>query len=299
MQSTFLFPFPAIWSSGSIAREGRVCWWCMAQYRVTVRGVPRWIPPDRLLDAHDWSARVDAGEMIFEGERSFSEAADLQARLRGVVLAGVPISVEVKPGLSRSCVREARLVDARRRRMTTPGFDRPGCRADEEGRWSLTPATIALRIGRQASGRPVLDLGCGVGGNSIGFARAGSEVVAVERDAERLLSARHNAGVYEVEQKIKFVEGDAEGWGSEAEASIIFVDPPWGRDARSTSSGLADLPLLSRLHGARGPSRELWAKVPASFDTRTVAACEKEAVFGDAEGDRRFVKFLLLRWRGG
>ena len=268
----------------------------MAQHEVSVRGVPEWIGPERLLDARGWAARVEGETTVYEGARASTEAADVQARLRGLVLDGVFVSVDVRPALSRARVREARLVDARRRRVTTPGFDRAGCRVDDEGRWSLTPAAIALRIGEQARGRPVLDLGCGAGGNSIGFARAGSTVVAVERDAARLLSAQHNARVYGVEDKICFEHGDATAWLSKAQGQLVFVDPPWGKGARSSPQRLDDLPLLLRLHGERGPPGELWAKVPASFDTRTVAPCGREAIFGEAEGDRRFVKFALLRW---
>lgn len=268
----------------------------MAEHQVSVQGVPAWVSAQRLLDTGAWATHVDGEVTSYEGERGAAEAADLQARLKGVVLDGNPLSVEVSPALARSRVREARLNDARRRRATTAGFDLSGCRADEEGRWSLTPASIAARIGELARGRSVLDLGCGVGGNTIGFARAGCKVIAVERDAARLESARHNARVYGVESKIRFEQGDARAWISNVGDRVVFVDPPWGRDARAEPRGLEDLPLLEEVHGTRGPPFELWAKVPASFDTRSVAACERMAIFGDAEGDRQFVKFVLLRW---
>ncbi|MGB1699929.1 MAG: methyltransferase domain-containing protein, partial [Nannocystaceae bacterium] len=189
----------------------------MARHRISVRGLPAWVPTERLLDAGVWTSREDGGESVLSAERGASDAADIQARLRGMVLAGVPLSIEVEPGLPRSRVREARLTDARRRRETTPGFDRPGCRMDEEGRWSLTPAVIAREIGARAGGRPVLDLGCGVGGNSIGFARAGCDVLAVERDADRIEHARHNAKVYQVADRIQFTLGDAYAWSARAE----------------------------------------------------------------------------------
>ncbi len=295
-ESTFLLPLTAILRVRWIARGRRVSWRGMAQHQVSVQGVPAWVPRQRLLDTGAWAAHVDGDATSYEGDRGAEEAADLQARLKGVVLDGCPLSVEVRPALARGRVRVARLNDARRRRATTAGFDRSGCRADDEGRWSLTPASIAARIGELARGRSVLDLGCGVGGNSIGFARAGCQVIAVERDAARLESARHNARVYGVESKIRFEQGDARAWISNVGERVVFVDPPWGREARVRAMGLADLPLLHAMHGTQGPLFELWAKVPASFDTRSVAPCERTAIFGDAEGDRQFVKFVLLRW---
>jgi hypothetical protein len=172
-ESTFLLPLTAILRVRWIARGRRVSWRGMAQHQVSVQGVPAWVPRQRLLDTGAWAAHVDGDATSYEGDRGAEEAADLQARLKGVVLDGCPLSVEVRPALARGRVRVARLNDARRRRATTAGFDRSGCRADDEGRWSLTPASIAARIGELARGRSVLDLGCGVGGNSIGFARAG------------------------------------------------------------------------------------------------------------------------------
>jgi predicted RNA methylase len=227
---------------------------------------------------------------------SLEEAADLTTQLRGLHLDGQAVVVEVQPPLPRNLVREARLLDARRRRETTPGFLRSGVQLDEEGRYSLTPESLALKLGKQAAGRSVVDLGAGAGGNSIGFARAGCRVVAVEQDAARLVMARHNARCYGVEGQIRFVHGDGIALLPTLKADLLFLDPPWGREYNKERVRLEELPLLEAALAFRDNFGAIWAKVPASFDSRDTPEARVEAVFGLAEGDRRRIKFLWLRW---
>jgi len=208
--------------------------------------------------------------------------------------------VAVSPAPKRAAVRAARTADARRRRDTTPGFTRSGARTDPEGRLSLTPEGLAHQIGRRWSGRRVIDAGCGVGGNAIGFARAGCAVTAIERDPVRLGLARHNARVYGVEERIRFLEGDAPRLVPTLDADLIFVDPPWGVDWNRTCTTVADLPLLGELldvFHCTGRFARLLAKVPPSFDPDVIAGAVPEAFFGEAEGDYRRVKFVLLEMR--
>jgi SAM-dependent methyltransferase len=222
------------------------------------------------------------------------EAADLAARLRGLGIAGAPLEVTVAPPLSRALVRDARLRDARARRTTTPGFTRREARASGEGRYSLTPEVLALRLGELAQGRSVVDACCGSGGNTLGFARAGCAVTAIELDAGRLAEARHNAGVYRVQPR--FLAGDALALVPTLSADILFVDPPWGEDYDKKRSTLRDFPLLEALLAAPLSSYgELWLKLPASFAVDELTTPEPSAWFGEAEGDRRRIKFLLLR----
>lgn len=228
------------------------------------------------------------------------QAADLAARLRGLGFDGRALVCEIEPPLRRSQVRRARTEDARRRRVTTPGFSRAEARLDEVGRMSLTPELLALEVAALAQGRPVVDAGCGAGGNAIAFARAGCQVCALEADAGRLELARHNAGVYGVRDRIEFVHADALAWVAARPdpAAILFVDPPWGADWDRSGCGLASLPLLEGLLPHAGGYAALWAKVPPSFATAQLldgAAGEARALFGAAEGDRRRVKFVLVR----
>lgn len=271
-------------------------------HRVEVDGVPTWMPAARLLGP-DFEAGSSPG--CWHAALAPRDAADVEARLRGLGFGGRALEVRVTPPLGRALVRAARAVDARRRRDTTPGFTRAGARFDAEGRWSLTPEAIALEWGRFAVGcgvKRVADLGCGVGGNSLGFARAGLSVVAVERDAERLACARHNARLYGVEDRITFLLGDAVALATTCAADLLFCDPPWGEHWHRTAvspEALSPLPALLELRAGRA----LWAKVPPSADLSTWSerlgeSLTIEPVFGRAAGDQQRVKCLWVRCAG-
>lgn len=251
--------------------------------------MPAWVDAARLL-----GPGFRPAEGGWTADLPPAAAADVDARLRGVGLGGAPLRVTVTPPLPRAAVRAARLADARRRRDASPGFTRPGTRLDEEGRWSLTPEALALALGRLAGARPVIDATCGAGGNTIGFARAGATVHAVERDPDRLALARHNARVYGVADRITFHLGDAEALLPRLPAALVFVDPPWGPEWSRARTAAADLPALGPILAAAGP-RPVWVKAPPSFDPATLPGFTPRAWFGVAEGDRRRVKFVLLR----
>lgn len=111
--------------------------------------------------------------------------------------------------------------------------------------------TVAACIAARAAKFPkIVDLGCGLGFNSIFLAAAGASVLAVERDLERLYLARANAKVYQVVEEIKFLEGDflepsfADFYKNNFPASdsvpAFFLDP-----ARNLASGVKTRSLLN------------------------------------------------------
>lgn len=255
-------------------------------HRTVVRGLPAWCEPERLLGPGEWTIE----RLSAHADLATHAAADLDARLRGIGIGGNEVVVECVPPLKRPAVRAARTTDARRRRETTPGFTRAGVRLDAEGRMSLTPEALALAIGERAGGRSVVDAGCGAGGNAIGFARAGCAVTAIERDVGRLADARHNARVYGVADRIRFVHGEVLEVLPGIDADLVFLDPPWG--AEWSRRRVDSLPMVQEVLAI---GRRTWVKVPPSFDVRTVEDVRPEAWYGLADGDRRRVKFLLLR----
>jgi SAM-dependent methyltransferase len=271
----------------------------VAEHQVHVAPIPEWVDHERLLGPAAWELTSLAdGSREARAVLTSDAAADLGARLRGIGIDGQAIRCTIEPPLRRSLIRRARTEDARRRRVTSPGFERPGVRLDEEGRWSLTPERLALDIARSADRAPIVDAGCGLGGNAIAFARVGCPVVAIEANAERLALARHNAGVYGVRDHIRFIHGDAltHAMRLADRRAILFVDPPWGEDWKRERCALVDLPLLAALLPiAENGYAALWAKVPPSFATAELPAATPEALFGVAEGDRRRIKFVLLR----
>jgi ubiquinone/menaquinone biosynthesis C-methylase UbiE len=59
-------------------------------------------------------------------------------------------------------------------------------------------------------GKRVLEVGCGIGTDSINFARAGAELTAVDLSGESLRIAQQRAGVMGVEDRIEFIQANAE-----------------------------------------------------------------------------------------
>lgn len=120
-----------------------------------------------------------------------------------------------------------------------------GIQIDEEGWYSVTPEAIADHIAQEALSivktvgdsdfknkqTVILDAFCGVGGNTIQFAKYFDQVLAVDLDPIRLAMARNNAEIYGVSDKITFIQGDVfEVLNEMADEQIdlVFMSPPWG-----------------------------------------------------------------------
>ncbi len=160
--------------------------------------------------------------------------------------------------------------------------------------FSLTPEALALELGERARGLRVIDACAGAGGNAIGFARAGCEVLAIELDRQRLAMAEHNARLYGVADRIEFVCGDACAIVPQRQADLLFIDPPWGERYDKARVTLDQLPPAAALIESSPHIPKKWLNGPASFDPATLPGCRAEAVFGAARGDERRVKFLLI-----
>src|SRR5947208_7204761 len=59
-------------------------------------------------------------------------------------------------------------------------------------------------------GKKVLEIGCGIGTDTINFARAGAAVTAVDLSAESLKLANKRADVFGLADRINFIEANAE-----------------------------------------------------------------------------------------
>src|ERR1044071_4965135 len=58
--------------------------------------------------------------------------------------------------------------------------------------------------------KEVLEIGCGIGTDTINFARYGAMVTALDLSAKSLAIARQRADLYHLQDRIRFIQGDAE-----------------------------------------------------------------------------------------
>jgi trimethylguanosine synthase len=184
--------------------------------------------------------------------------------------------------------------ESRRRRIFSRWDE--GIRADEEGLYSATPEALAMWMTRDAVG-VVMDGTTGIGSIAIALARQPHvrEVIAVDVDADRLAMAAHNAKLYGVSDKIRFVRGDVVDALRMHRVDSLILDPPWGGpDYDRTRTGLDDLPMnVRRVMDVSPPALVL--KLPRSFDPSTLPST---FTFEAAVDSRGVVKFVVATRRG-
>jgi ubiquinone/menaquinone biosynthesis C-methylase UbiE len=91
----------------------------------------------------------------------------------------------------------------------------------EARKYFVEPHIPALAEFDRWQGKRVLEVGCGIGTDSINFARAGAELTAVELSGESLRIAAQRAEVMGVADHIRFVRADAE------ELTAVLEDEPY------------------------------------------------------------------------
>ncbi len=225
-------------------------------------------------------------------ELVLGQSEEIRSHARTLVTQLVLARVGSLPPRARAPFRPYEPQRVRRKRL----FSRyeEGIQHDDEGLFSATPEALALRIAEGLSGR-VLDGTCGIGSIAIALARNANvrEVVAVDVSRERLVMAAHNARLYGVDGRIRFVAGDVRDVLAKERFDAVVLDPPWGgRDYDRERVGLTDLglelrPLLA-LHA--GPMR---LKLPKSFAREELPGFDFEEL-----RDERGVTKLLLARRG-
>ena len=191
-----------------------------------------------------------------------------------------------------------------RAREKFPDADRLFFTADalEQATHAQPAAYRAGQIAAQAPPGPVLDLGCGIGGDALALARH-RPVIAFERDPARAHLARANVAALGLADRIE-VRGDdwtaALAAGHLPTAAAAFIDPARRRGGRRLMR-LADLepgPVWFARVAAHVPVVAVKvmpgiddAEIPATCGVEFVghAGQCKEAVlwFGDAPGTRR------------
>jgi trimethylguanosine synthase len=160
-----------------------------------------------------------------------------------------------------------------------------GIQTDLEGLYSVGPEDIADRYARKTNAKTIVDGFCGIGGNTIGFAKHVEHVYAIEMNHERIEMAKSNVRVYGLDHKVTFIEGDYFAEAPKIQAEAIFIDPPWGgpdysRKERFTladfdPSGKAVLELAFR-HFAK-----VVLRIPKNFEMSELDQFAKKYVIED------------------
>jgi len=95
----------------------------------------------------------------------------------------------------------------------------------EERKYLVEPHIPGFAEFERWKGKRVLEIGCGIGTDTINFARAGAEVTAVDLSEQSLGLATQRAEVFEVADRIRFVHSNAEelnGVADEPQFDLVY-----------------------------------------------------------------------------
>jgi hypothetical protein len=150
------------------------------------------------------------------------------------------------------------------------------------------------RAKRFEAGSTVLDLGCGIGGDSIGLAGR-CLVTAVDSDPVRVAMARHNAAVYDVSDRIRFFCEDVTGIPLVADAA--FADPSRRLNGRRSTSLSEISPPLEFLHRLMEAIPDSAIKLSPATDDSELESLHGEIEFISLSGECKEALVWLGRFR--
>lgn len=176
-------------------------------------------------------------------------------------------------------------------------FTRP-ITSNKEGLQLSTPEIVAAYIAKRLKTDIIADLGCGIGGQVIFFARECKKVYAVERNPEKLEYAKKNCELYGV-SNVEFILGDALSESVRdmvSDADIIFSDParPLSEKERTLSNLEPPITEILRLYSDITP--ELAFHAPPQMPPERIALdCEREYLSLNGQLNRLTLYFGALK----
>jgi len=227
------------------------------------------------------------------GKRLLREAAEVRATSTGDLQTLTRLRSRHSPEAASAALETVALRERARRKFSLAGqmfFTRD---ALEQASGEVVAQHVAARF---AGSSHVLDLCCGIGGDSIAIA-ANARVTAIDRDPLRLAIARINATVYGVADRITFLCADIIQSPLPA-ADAAYCDP--GR--RSDTGRIFDVrryepPLAAVLHIAAGLPACGIKVAPGIRDTDLPSSAGSEAEFIQQDGDLKQATLWLGRLR--
>ena len=151
--------------------------------------------------------------------------------------------------------------------------------SNKEGLQLSTPEIVAKYIAQKLKTDIIADLGCGIGGQVIFFARECRKVYAVERNPEKLEYAKENCRLYGV-NNVEFILGDAlspEIKEKVSDADIIFSDPARPLSEKERTLGNLEPPITEIIELYSDVTPDLAFHAPPQMPPeRIVLDCERE-----------------------
>ncbi|MDO8727057.1 MAG: methyltransferase domain-containing protein [Candidatus Methanoperedens sp.] len=176
-------------------------------------------------------------------------------------------------------------------------FTRP-IASNKEGLQLSTPEIVAAYIAKRLKTDIIADLGCGIGGQVIFFARECKKVYAVERNPEKLEYAKKNCELYGV-KNVEFIHGDALEKSTiekVSDANIIFSDPARPLSEKERTLSNLEPPITEILKLYSGITPELAFHAPPQMPPSRIALdCECEYLSLNGQLNRLTLYFGALK----
>ena len=151
---------------------------------------------------------------------------------------------------------------------------------------------------KAAGALSVCDLGGGIGGDALAFARAGLRVTLVERDLVRAAFAEENTRVWGFSDQITVIQGDITEANLTADAA--WLDPARRQGSRRVSDPEEYSPPLSWLHHlSASPIQSIGVKLSPAIDHELAAQFGAELEFLSEGGECREALLWLGKARSG
>jgi len=176
-------------------------------------------------------------------------------------------------------------------------FTRP-IASNKEGLQLSTPEIVAAYIAKRLKTDIIADLGCGIGGQVIFFARECKKVYAVERNPEKLEYAKKNCELYGV-KNVEFILGDALELSTiekVSDANIIFSDPARPLSEKERTLSNLEPPITEILKLYSDITDELAFHAPPQMPPSRIALdCECEYLSLNGQLNRLTLYFGALK----
>lgn len=173
-----------------------------------------------------------------------------------------------------------------------------------DGLEMASSALVAQHTARRFAGLPrVMDLCCGIGGETLALAEVVTQVIAVDRETLHLEMARANARAIHLERRIEFIQADVTDFIPHAPVLIgrpeaIFIDPS-RREARKAARRPEDYaPPLSWCLQLTTVAPRVAIKVSPALDyTTALAGHAAEVELVSAQGECKEAVLWLGEFR--